>query len=119
MKKIVMKMKKKENKKKSEIIRPPTPIQKPIRPKPEFDYLSVYPTFNHIFSVMYLKPQSQAVLGIPLIMNELKNLFTAHSCHLRERTTYQPAVFLPFNNNYKFSDPKQLVMQAESTHVDL
>lgn len=36
-------------------------VPKLIRPKPEFDYFSVYPTFNHIFSVMYLKPASQAV----------------------------------------------------------
>jgi hypothetical protein len=49
-----------------------------IRPKPEFDYLTVYPSFNHIFSVMYLKPVNQALNDIPNIMREVKTLFSTH-----------------------------------------
>lgn len=49
-----------------------------LRPKPDFNYLDVYPSFNHIFSVMYLKPTSQALNEIPNIMREVKTLFSTH-----------------------------------------
>ena len=105
-------------KKKSEA-RPPAP-PKLIRPKPQFDYLSVYPTFNHIFSVMYTKPTSQAILDIPILMKEMKTLFANHLDHFKNRNTFQPALFLPFDQNpTRFTDPKQLILSAENTYVDL
>ncbi len=51
---------------------------KVIYPKPEFNYLEVYPTFNHIFNVFYTKPEGQAVLDIPLVMRELIEMFQSH-----------------------------------------
>jgi hypothetical protein len=54
------------------------PIPKLIRPKPQFDYFSLYPTFNHIFSVMYLKPTPQALADIPHLHLDIRSLFTAH-----------------------------------------
>ena len=46
------------------IINPP----KPLYARPTFNYLDVYPTFNHIFSVMYTKAEHQAIQDIPAIM---------------------------------------------------
>jgi len=50
----------------------PTPATiAPLRPlyaKPTFNYLEIYPTFNHIFSVMYTKAEHQAIQDIPAIM---------------------------------------------------
>ncbi len=42
--------------------------QKVNYPKPEFNYLEIFPTFNHIFNVYHTKPHNQALLDIPLIM---------------------------------------------------
>lgn len=92
----------------------PVAIPKPIRPKPEFDYLSIYPTFNHIFSVTYMKSQMQANSEIPNIMRDIKTLFTTHVDHFSNRKTFQPAIFLPFDStgNFKMTDPKQLLLHA-------
>lgn len=87
---------------------------------PNFNYLEVYPSFNHIFSVMYTKAEHQALLDIPNIQKELISMFAAHIQHFKDRTSYfQPAVFLPFDNNANFSDPRQLLLHAENTHVNL
>lgn len=65
---------KKTNKKVMEAVA----IPKIIRPKPDFNYFSVYPTFNHIFSVMYLKPVHQALNDIPNLMRDIKTMLTTH-----------------------------------------
>jgi hypothetical protein len=41
---------------------------KPLYVLPDFNYLEIYPTFNHIFSVMYTKAEHQAIQDIPNIM---------------------------------------------------
>lgn len=92
-----------------------------VRPRPEFDYLSVYPSFNHIFSVMYLKPVHQALNDIPNIMRDIKTLFTAHMEHFSNRSNFKPAIFLPFDNNgaFQLTDAKQLIAHAQETYIDL
>lgn len=61
---------------------------------------------------MYLKPVSQAISDIPNIIRELRILFSTHVDHFKQKSNFQPALFLPFDNNYRFSDPKQLIMNA-------
>ena len=56
------------------IIYPP----KPLYALPDFNYLDIYPTFNHIFSVMYTKAEHQAIQDVPTIMRELSTLSSAH-----------------------------------------
>lgn len=69
---------------------------------------------------MYTKPTSQAILDIPLLMKEMKTLFSNHLDHFKNRNTFQPALFLPFDQNpTRFTDPKQLILSAENTYVDL
>lgn len=66
--------------------RPPLPIMAPQRPLyslPAFNYLEVYPTFNHIFSVMYTKAEHQALQDIPMIMKDLTNMFATHMQHFK------------------------------------
>lgn len=103
----------KTNKKVAEAQPAPKPLF--LRPKPDFDYLSVYPTFNHIFSVMYLKPQSQALSEIPNLLRDMKTLFTAHLEHFANRSNFKPAIFLPFDHNgtFQLTDPKQLIAHAQ------
>lgn len=81
----------------------------------------MYPTFNHIFSVTYLKNQMQANNEIPNIMRDIKTLFTTHNEHFAGRNTFQPAIFFPFDSTgaFKMTDAKQLLLHAESTYIDL
>jgi len=91
-------------------------------PLPDFNYLDIYPTFNHIFSVSYCKPINQALQDIPLIMKDLTTMLSTHLQHFKDKANYfQPAIFLPFDslNNFNTIDPKQLIMHAENTYVNL
>jgi hypothetical protein len=99
----------------------PSTICKIIRPRPEFDYFSVYPTFNHIFSVMYLKPPAQALSDIPHLLVDIRGLFTAHLEHFSNRANFKPAVFLPFDHSggLQLSDPRQLIAHVQETYMDL
>jgi hypothetical protein len=96
---------------------------KPLYALPAFNYLEIYPTFNHIFSVMYTKAEHQALLDIPMIMRDLTNMFTTHLQHFKEKSGgyFQPAIFLPFDtsNNFNLTDPRQLLIHAENTYVNL
>lgn len=90
-------------------------IPKIVYAKPEFDYLQIYPSFNHIFSIMYLKPIHQATSDIPNIMREIKTLFINHVQHFEHnKTFFQPALFLPFDHHgsFQINDPKQLLLHA-------
>ncbi len=108
---------KKTNKKVMEVVA----IPKIIRPKPDFNYLSVYPTFNHIFSVMYLKPVHQALNDIPNLMRDIKTMLTTHIEHFSNKSNFKPAIFLPFDHNgaFQLTDPKQLIAHAQETYIDL
>jgi hypothetical protein len=105
--------------------KPPMPIvapPKPLHALPAFNYLEIYPSFNHIFSVMYTKAEHQALQDIPMIMRDLTNMFTTHLQHFKEKNSYfKPAIFLPFDstNNFQLSDPKQLLLHAENTYINL
>ncbi len=81
---------------------------------PDFPYLEIYPTFNHIFSVMYTKAEHQALQDVPLMMKELTALFSTHVQHFKERAgVFRPAVFLPFDGgSFSGSDPRQLLLHA-------
>ena len=95
----------------SAVVHPP----KPIYAVPEFNYLEVYPTFNHIFSVMYTKAEHQAIQDIPSIMRELTTIFTTHLSHFKDKKAFfQPAIFLPFDSSskYQLTDPKQLLLHT-------
>jgi hypothetical protein len=88
---------------------------KPLHALPTFNYLEIYPTFNHIFSVMYTKAEHQAIQDIPSIMKELTNIFTTHINHFKSKNTYfQAAIFLPFDSASKtqMTDPKQLLLHT-------
>ena len=61
---------------------------------------------------MYMKPANQAIMDIPNIMKELRNLFSLHIEHFKQKSNFQPAIFLPFDHTQKFSDPKQLILNA-------
>ena len=118
LKKVVDFHKKKTVPKRTTIVAPP----KPLYVRPDFNYLQVYPTFNHIFSVMYTKSEHQAVQDIPGIMRELTNIFSTHLSHFKEKKSFfQPALFLPFDsgNRLQLSDPRQLLLHTESTYVNL
>lgn len=100
------------------VVAPP----KPLYVLPTFNYLEVYPTFNHIFSVMYTKAEHQAIQDIPSIMRELTNIFTTHINHFKSKNNYfQAGIFLPFDSSSKFqmTDPKQLLSHTEGTYVNL
>jgi hypothetical protein len=82
---------------------------------PTFNYLQIYPTFNHIFSVMYTKAEHQALMDIPAIMKDLSAMFSTHLSHFKDKNSYfQPAIFLPFDssNNAHLADPRQLLLHA-------
>lgn len=70
---------------------------------------------------MYLKPVSQALNDIPNIMRDIKTLFAAHIEHFSTKTTFKPAIFLPFDHNgaFQLTDPKQLIAHAQETYIDL
>ena len=71
---------------------------------------------------MYTKAEHQALQDIPMIMKDLTNMFTTHQQHFKDKASYfKPAVFLPFDtsNNFQLSDPKQLLLHAENTYVNL
>ena len=100
------------------IIYPP----KPIYALPDFNYLDIYPTFNHIFSVMYTKAEHQAIQDVPGIMRELSTIFSTHQSHFKDKQSFfQPAVFLPFDSSSRMqsTDPRQLLLHTESTYVNL
>ena len=63
---------------------------------------------------MYTKAEHQAIQDIPLIMKELTTMFTTHVSHFKDKTLFQPAVFLPFDaaNRLQLTDPRQLLMHA-------
>lgn len=93
------------------IMNPP----KPLFALPTFNYLEIYPTFNHIFSVMYTKSEHQAIMDVPLIMKDLINMFTTHLNHFKDKNSFfKPALFLPFDtaNSLQMTDPKQLLLHA-------
>lgn len=76
---------------------------------PTFNYLEIYPTFNHIFSVMYTKAEHQALMDIPAIMKDLSMMFSTHLNHFKDKNSYfQPAIFLPFDssNNAQLANPR-------------
>lgn len=59
-------------------------------------------------------------MDLPILMKELKNLFSTHVQHFQNKKTFQPAIFLPFDNaNMQFGDPRQMILHAENTYVDL
>jgi hypothetical protein len=71
---------------------------------------------------MYTKAEHQALQDIPMIMKDLTNMFTTHTQHFKEKSSYfKPAVFLPFDssNNFQLTDPKQLLLHAENTYINL
>ena len=95
---------------------------KPMYAIPTFNYLEIYPSFNHIFSVMYTKAEHQAIQDVPGIMRDLTTIFTTHQQHFKDKKTlFQPAIFLPFDstNRFQLTDPKQLLLHTESTYVNL
>ena len=89
--------------------------QKHLYALPSFNYLEIYPTFNHIFSVMYTKTEHQALMDIPAIIKDLSTMFSTHLNHFKDKNSYfQPAIFLPFDssNNAHLADPGQLLLHA-------
>ena len=54
-------------------------------------------------------------------MKDIRTMFTTHVEHFANRKTFQPAIFLPFDSTgaFKLTDPKQLLLHAENTYVDL
>ena len=68
-----------------------------------------------------MKPQHQALSELPNIMRDIKTLFTTHMEHFSNRTTFKPAIFLPFDHNgvFQLTDPKQLIAHAQETYIDL
>ena len=48
-------------------------------------------------------------------------MFTTHISHFKDKgTIFQPAMFLPFDNtSMNYNDPRQLLLHAENTYVNL
>lgn len=62
-------------------------------------------------------------MDIPMIMKDLSNMFSTHQQHFKDKggSIFQPAIFVPFDhsNNLQLTDPRQLLLHAENTYVNL
>jgi hypothetical protein len=71
---------------------------------------------------MYTKTEHQALMDIPSIMKELISMFSTHFNYFKDKNNFfKPAIFLPFDssNNAHLADPRQLLLHAENTYVNL